>query len=159
MIFIFIIGIIITKTRNNVFTVLAALLTLVVAQYGVQIISIIKYKDGDSKVAKTLSELPNNYVVWNSALLGDNIGMTFLEHIIITDKEIVCILDSMDKNYQANVKSMERIAQNKGITQSIVFIQKGGKGFNEFLEKSQSHEINDLKKQEEFIELLKSASI
>ena len=41
MIFIFIIGIIITKTRNNVFTVLAALLTLVVAQYGVQIISII----------------------------------------------------------------------------------------------------------------------
>ena len=85
--------------------------------------------------------------------------MTFLEHIIITDKEIVCILDSMDKNYQANVKSMERIAQNKGITQSIVFIQKGGKGFNEFLEKSQSHEINDLKKQEEFIELLKSASI
>jgi len=159
MMMIFLIGFIITRTRKNIFTVIAAVFTLVVAQYGVQFFSIIHFKDGDKKIAEVISNLPEDYIVWNSALLGDQIGMTLIEHIIISDKEIICLYDVKNNHYQKNLDTMKRIAQNKGLKEYLKFIKIEEEQLEKYIEQWSQYEIENHKKQEEILNALKTAAI
>ncbi|NLK96656.1 MAG: NERD domain-containing protein [Epulopiscium sp.] len=159
MLGIFISGLILTKTRNNLFTLVAILFTLVVAQYGVQYISIIPYKDGSSEVAKQLESLSHAYVVWNSALFGDQKGMAFFDHVLFSDTHIYCIMDEEYKNYNKNIENMKRIVEQKGLKDNIIFIQRTKGELNQLLKHLENKEIKDLESQKEFIEALKTAAI
>jgi hypothetical protein len=159
MLGIFILGLILTKTRNNIFTLVAILFTLVVAQNGVQYISIIPFKDGSREVAKQLESLPHAYIVWNSALFGDSKGMTSIDHVLISDQHIYCILDKEHKNTSKNIETMKRIAKQKGLKDKVIFIQ-GAKGeLNQLLKRLENKEVRDSESQEVFVEALKTAAI
>lgn len=159
MMIIFIIGLALTKTRNNMFTLFSVLFTLVVAQYGVQYISIMKYRDGDPEISKKLSDLPDIYIVWHSALFGDQKGMAFFDHIIITDKKIYCMTDQVTKSYDGNVLHMKRIVENKGLKNQVIFIKNQKDDFIQLINTFKSQEIKNFDHQEQFVEALKSAAI
>lgn len=159
MLGIFLLGFILTKTRNNLFTLVSILFTLVVAQYGVQFISIIPFKDGSLEVAKQLESLPQAYVVWNSALFADTKGMAFFDHVLISDTHIYFIMDEEYRNCDKNTENMKRIAEQKGLKNKIIFIQKNKGELEQLLKRLENKEIKDLESQKEFIEALKTAAI
>ncbi len=159
MMIIFLIGIMITKTNKNLFTVIAALFTLVIAQYGVQFFSIINFKDGNEAIATALRNLPEDFIVWNSALLGDQIGMTVINHIIITDKDVICLYDEASKNSKKNIDTMKRIANNKGLEEKVKFIKIEENNLDEYIEKWSNHQIKNHNVQEEMLNYLKSSAI
>lgn len=156
---IFVIGFILTKTRNNAFTLISVLFTLVVAQYGVQYISIIKFKDGDVDIAKQLENLSDSYIVWNSGLFADEKGMAFFEYILISDNKIFCIVDNTNRSFDENMKQMRRIVGKKGLINEIVFIERRQEDFIKYMDMWKHQEIRDIIKQKEFVDILKSAAI
>ncbi|WP_058485085.1 NERD domain-containing protein [Defluviitalea phaphyphila] len=159
MIIIFLLGIIINNSKYNLFTLFAILFTLPVAQYAVQFISILKYRDGDIKVAKELEKLPDSYIIWNSALFADNIGMAFFDHIVFTDKKIFFILDKPSKTYKENLKTMKRIIENKGLKNNVVFIEKYKQDLTKLIDIWNKEKIKSKDRQEEFVKLLQSSAI
>lgn len=92
MISIFGIGYILNKTRNNVFTIVAAVLVLPVAQYLTKLIGVVKYKDPTVKESLKLESIKGEYNIFHSVIIPNKSSTMFLDHIIVTENKIFCFL-------------------------------------------------------------------
>lgn len=116
---VFIIGYILNKTRKNVFTLVAALLVLPVAQYATQLLAIWKFKDPDIEISNSLESIQGDYALFHSALMPDTKEVINFDHIIVTGKRIYCIID---KPYEiGRIKSLlDQKLKAKGIPLKII---------------------------------------
>ena len=92
---VFIVGYILNRTRKNVFTLVAALLVLPVAQYATQLLAIWKFKDPGIKISDFLESIKGDYALFHSALMPDTKEVINFDHIIVTGKNIYCIIDPL----------------------------------------------------------------
>jgi len=79
---IFIIGIIITKNRANYFTILAAVLTLGLAQNLTRYLTFRKYKLPDAEFAKDI-DIVNDAIIYHSVIIPTAKGDKYFPHIIL----------------------------------------------------------------------------
>jgi len=123
MITIFIIGYILNGTRKNVFTVVAAILVLPVAQYGTQLLAIWKFKDPKIEMSNLFESIKGNYNLFHSALIPDQKEIINFDHIIVTGENIYCIINNhSDITYIKKVFNKKITA--KGISlKAITYIE------------------------------------
>jgi hypothetical protein len=119
---IFLIGFLLTGSRHNLFTMGAAVLTLVAAQTGTRLSKFLQYRDGEKGHADLLGKLPDPYIIWNSMILTDGKGTAFFPHVAIHEQYIVCFLDGYSQNNANSQKVLERMLERKGLKDSAIFI-------------------------------------
>lgn len=116
---IFFTGLILNKTRNNIFTVIAAVLVLPAAQYSTQLFAILKFKDADSEMSNKLEVIKGEYSIFHSVIIPDLKGMINFEHVIVTGEKIYCIIDQ-DKDITLLKESFNKKIEAKGIPLNMV---------------------------------------
>ncbi len=87
----FICGLVITKTRKNLFTVSACLTAIVASLYITRLISFSRYKDGDLERAELLEKISGESHIYHSALIPLDKGTACFEHIMVTENKIYFI--------------------------------------------------------------------
>lgn len=123
---VFFTGYILNKSRNNVFTVVAALLVLPVAQYGTQLLAIWKFKDPQRNISEKLESIKGNYNLFHGVLVPNQKHILYIDHIIVTEEKVYCMIseqanmnyikETMDKKIKAKgipLKSVEYMGLNK----------------------------------------------
>ncbi|MBP3887481.1 MAG: hypothetical protein J6F30_07470 [Cellulosilyticum sp.] len=85
------VGLLITKTRANLFTVSACLTAIVAALYITRLISFSRYNDGDFERANMLESISGNYHIYHSAIVPLEKGTAPFEHIMVTESKIYFI--------------------------------------------------------------------
>lgn len=102
---------------------ISAFCTLVVAQGAVRYFLMFSYKDDESEITKRLENLSDEVYLFNSLIITDGNKRAFLEHVVVSDKEINVFLV---KNKQEKIKEykvvINNIFNNKGINYKINFI-------------------------------------
>lgn len=93
MITIFIVGYVLNGTRKNIFTVLAAILVLPVAQYATQLLTIWKFQDPEKEISELFESIQGNYNLFHSVLIPDKKEIINFDHIIVTGENIYCIIN------------------------------------------------------------------
>ncbi|MDF2613581.1 MAG: hypothetical protein K0S71_1367 [Clostridia bacterium] len=93
---IFIAGLMLTKSRNNYFTLMAAIFVLPLAQNITRFISFNRFKDPDPEFASVLEQMKGSYQIFHSAIIPDTMGTILFEHLIVTSKSIYFL--SYNKN-------------------------------------------------------------
>ena len=114
MITIMITGYILNKTRKNVFTVVAAILVLPVAQYATQLLSIWKFKDPDKETSELFESIQGNYNLFHSVLIPDKKEIINFDHIIVTGENIYCIM-----NKHPDIAYIKKIFNKKLLAKGI----------------------------------------
>lgn len=143
---IFIVGYVLNETRNNVFTVIAALFTLPVAQDVTQLLAIWKFQDPEIETSEFFESIKGNYNLFHSVLLPDKTEVINFDHMIVTGTQIYCVVDgSRDITHIKDLLNKRLLA--KGIpAQEITYIElskvKNKQALLEKIEKSakQEHE-------------------
>jgi len=88
---IFVCGLVIMGKRETYFTVFAGVLVVGAALNVTRLIGFGKYKDGDEKWAVYLEKMKGSYDIFHSAIIPDNRGTVYFEHVVITSKSIYFI--------------------------------------------------------------------
>lgn len=158
MIGVFLLGLAITKDKGNIFTVLAAVMTLGLAQNITRFISFGRYKDPKEKHCKILDHMKGSLGIYHGAIIPDTTATVYFEHIIVTSRNIYLI--SKDKEMVQKTKNWlsSRLA-NKGINSgNIHFIiagdSKGIKNASIKIEKDACYTSEDLDKNMKIIEAI-----
>ena len=116
---IFITGYGLNNTRSNIFTVVAAVLVLPIAQNLTQLLTLWKFKDPNLERSNELEGIKGNYSLFHSVLVPDIKEIMYFDHILVTGTKIYCII-----NRHANlpkIKSMfNKKIKAKGIPLSAV---------------------------------------
>lgn len=121
---IFITGILINKTRNNIFTVVAAVLVLPVAQYIAQLFAIIRFKDPDDTISRALESIQGEYDLFHGVIIPDQNTIINIDHIIVTGQTIYCIIDESKDIGDIKIIFNKKI-EAKGVPmKSLVYIEK-----------------------------------
>lgn len=117
-------GYFLNKTRNNVFTVLAAVLVLPAAQYITKLFAIIRFKDPDIKTSNSLELIEGSYNLFHSVLVPDQKTIFFYDHIIVTGTKIYCIIDNATDFIKAK-EAFSKKMKAKGIPlKAIVYVDQ-----------------------------------
>ncbi|MEG1829420.1 MAG: hypothetical protein RR309_08360 [Cellulosilyticaceae bacterium] len=154
----FLFGIAITKDRGNMFTVLAAVMTLGLAQNITRLISFGRYKDPKEKHSKILDNMKGSLGIYHSAVIPDTTATVFFEHIVVTSRNIYFI--SKDKEMIEKTKGwLAGRLDNKGINSgNIHFIiatdSKGIKNASIKIEKDACYTSEGLDKHNKIIEAI-----
>lgn len=120
---IFGLGYLLNKTRNNVFTVIAALFVLPVAQDITKLIAILKFNDPDTKTSEMLEDIKGEYNVFHSVLVPDQSSIYYYDHILVTGNKIYCIIDSAT-NIPKRKAVFEKKIKAKGIPlKTVIYIE------------------------------------
>lgn len=110
----FLTGLLVANKRENYFTVIAGVLVLGIALNGSRYIGFGRFKDGDEKNAKLLEKIKGHYYLVHSAIIPDNRGTAFFEHIVVTSGRIYFISTSAEM-----MKKYRLTLENKLITKGI----------------------------------------
>ncbi|NLI89036.1 MAG: hypothetical protein GX366_01305 [Epulopiscium sp.] len=121
---IFLLGYMTTKTRGNIYTVLAAILVLPVAQYSTQLFVILRFKDPDPETSKQLESIKGKYSLFHSALIPDEKRILYFDHIFVTGSKIYCIMEN-PKDINDTKRILNKKLKAKGISlNKVVYIEK-----------------------------------
>lgn len=156
MLILFMAGIWVTGTRNNLFTLAAVLFTLVVAQAGTRFFTLYKYQDGNQSTAEKIQKLPEQYVIWNSALITDGREIALFEHMIIGENQLVCILYP-GKSYEKDIRIMNRLLERKGFADCAMYVRMTD--LDQWLEKSMEKDFRSTSWQIEIVQEMKPHAI
>ena len=88
---IFGIGLLLTGTRANLFTVSACLFAIVASLFITRYISFSRYKDGDLKRAQLLENMQGRYHIYHSCIIPYTKGTAYFEHMVVTAEKIYFI--------------------------------------------------------------------
>ncbi len=83
---IFIIGWLVTGTRGNVATILAAVMTLGFAQNLTRYLSFKSFKDADVESVNLINSLDGNMAIYHSVLIPTEKKVLYFEHLIVTNQ-------------------------------------------------------------------------
>lgn len=90
-------GLLLTGTRSNYFTISACVIAIVAALFISRFISFNRFKDGDETRACILEAMKGNYQIFHSGIIIIS-GKTFcFEHIVLTSKGIYLIAYDKEK--------------------------------------------------------------
>lgn len=118
------IGYFLNKTRNNIFTVVAAVLVLPAAQFMTLLFALLKFKDPNIETSNKLERISGNYNLFHSVLVPDQTTIIYFDHILVTGTKIYCIIDNV-----ADLAKMQEIFNKKikakGIPlKTIVYVEE-----------------------------------
>ncbi|HHX59728.1 MAG TPA: hypothetical protein GX707_03160 [Epulopiscium sp.] len=117
-------GYILNNTRNNVFTVFAAVLVLPAAQYMTQLFAILKFKDPDIEASNQLELIKGNYNLFHSVLIPDLTEIIYFDHIVVTGTKIYCIIDNVT-DIAKQKEIFDKKIKAKGISlKAIVYVDQ-----------------------------------
>ena len=123
MLSIFSLGYFLNRTRNNIFTVIAALFVLPVAQDMTKLIAILKFNDPDAEISKRLEEIKGDYSLFHGILVPDQSSVYYYDHILVTGSKIYCIIDSAT-NIAKKKEVFEKKIKAKGIPlKTVIYIE------------------------------------
>lgn len=91
---VFALGYFLNNTRNNIFTVVAAVLVLPAAQYLTLLFGLWQYKDPDPKTSEQLALIEGQYSLFHSVLVPHRANILYFDHIFVTGSKIYCIIDN-----------------------------------------------------------------
>ncbi|MBQ1274751.1 MAG: hypothetical protein U0L26_14150 [Cellulosilyticum sp.] len=112
---IFIVGLVLTGTRANLFTVSACLLAIVASLFITRCISFGRYKDGDKERAKMLEDLKGNMHIYHSGIVPYDKGTAYFEHILVTTEKIYFIAYTKEQ-VEKYGKWVQEVLGGKGIS-------------------------------------------
>ena len=116
------IGLLLTKTRANLFTVSACLMAVVAALFITRWISFSRYRDGDYERAELLEKMEGNYHIYHSAIIPLAKDVARFEHIIITENKIYFIAYTKAQVVQQREAVQELLANNGIASQYLCFL-------------------------------------
>lgn len=154
----FLVGIAITKSKGNMFTVLAAVMTLGLAQNITRFVSFSRYKDPKEKHSKILDNMKGSVGIYHGAIIPDTTATVYFEHIIVTSRSIYFI--SQDKELIQKTKSwLSNRLVSKGVpSENIHFVtatdSKGIKNASIKIEKDACYTSEGLDKNSKIIEAI-----
>lgn len=88
---IFGIGLLLTGTRANLFTVCACVIAIVASLFITRFISFSRYHDGDEAYAKLLENMTGDYALFHSAIIPGQKGTAYFEHVVVMNQVIYFI--------------------------------------------------------------------
>lgn len=117
---IFITGLVLTKTRANLFTVCACVMAVVASLFITRFISFSRFHDCDEERASMLEAMNGTYDLYHSAIIPYASGSAYFEHVVVTGTSIYFIAYS-----QAQVEKyrtwMQELLGTKGIGSSHLY--------------------------------------
>lgn len=118
----FALGILLTKTRSNYFTISACVMAIVAALFISRFISFSRFKDGDEEVACLLNRMKGSYQIFHSGIIIDASGTSYFEHIVVTSRSVY-LIGYDEAKVRKNRLAAEKSLVNKGIpAQCIHFL-------------------------------------
>lgn len=118
---IFGIGLILTHKRANVWTILAAVLAIPLAQNITRYISFRRYKDPRIEGCEQLEMLEGNLAIYHSAIIPEETATLYVDHIVVTAKKIY-FLCSEPKDVKAAKTYLITKLETKGISRNEIVI-------------------------------------
>lgn len=116
MLAIFIVGLVVMKTRNTEFTLVAALFTLPMALNLTRYFAYRKFKDPNPKHASLLEHMKGTYNLYHSVIIPDSTTTLYFEHVVVTSRNIYFI--TKDEAVITKAKPILNVRLTpKGITQ------------------------------------------
>lgn len=115
------IGVLLTGTRSNLFTISACLMAIVAALFITRLISFNRFKDGNEELVRYLEGMKGDYHLFHSGIVLDAKGTSYFEHIVVTSRNIYFI--SYDE--QVVKKNRLRIEENmvsKGLSSKHIHL-------------------------------------
>lgn len=112
---IFVTGLILNKTRNNIFTVLAILLVLPMAKILVNVIMLMRFKSTPYKTYEMLLHYEDNNNILYDMPLSTPEEIFFAPIILIKDKEVFFYVENKLKDKDKCEKYIQGFARNDGI--------------------------------------------
>lgn len=88
---IFVTGLILTKTRANLFTVFACVMAIVASLFITRCISFSRFNDCDEERASMLEAMNGTYDLYHSAIIPYASGSAYFEHVVVTELGIYFI--------------------------------------------------------------------
>ena len=122
---VFLTGYFLNKTRNNVFTVVAAVLVLPVAQYATWLFSLWPFKDPDPKASLAIETLTGNYNLFHSLLVPAGNNILYFDHIIVTGTKIYCIIDKLTDKANLEERFNQKIKAKGLALNTLTYIDLG----------------------------------
>ena len=125
MLGIFFIGILITGSKANYFTVAAGVIVMAVALYLSRYIGFKHFKDGHAQWAQIMEDESSDYAVFHSAIIPNEKYTAYFEHVILTGNAFY-FLTYDEKMIQKAHIDLENKLVNKGIdyAQILFFVLK-----------------------------------
>lgn len=115
-------GLHLTKTRSNYFTISACVVAIVAALFISRFISFNRFKDGDEAKAGLLEKMKGSYQIFHSGIITTTSGTSYFEHIVVTSRSIYLISYDEEKMKKYRLAA-EKSLVNKGISvKSIHFL-------------------------------------
>lgn len=114
MLVIFFMGIFITGSKSNYFTVAAGVLVMAVALYLSRYIGFKHFKDGHAKWAEIIENEGKDYGIIHSAIMPNEKYSAYFEHIVLTGRAFY-FLTYNEKMIQKAHIDLENKLVNKGI--------------------------------------------
>lgn len=111
---IFAFGLIMTKTRANLFTVCACVTAIGASLFITRWISFSRYKDGEEAIALLLEALPQADQIYHSAIIPYAKGTAYFEHIVVIGTKIYLIAYTK-KQIEQHGKAVQEVLEMKGI--------------------------------------------
>lgn len=111
---IFGVGLWITKTRANLFTVSACVMAIGAALFITRWISFSRYRDGNEEIANLIETLPDEVQILHSAIIPYAKGTAYFEHIVVTGSKIYLIAYTK-KQVEKYGAAVQEVLETKGI--------------------------------------------
>ena len=112
-------GLLLTKTRANLFTVFACVIAIVASLFITRFISFCRYHDCDEACAESLESMSGDYALYHSAIIPSNKGTAYFEHVAVTSQAIYFISYTKEQVMQYRTWIIEGLG-SKGIGASHV---------------------------------------
>ena len=115
-------GMFLTQTRSNYFTISACIMAIVASLFIARLISFNRFKDGDEAKAHILEAMKGSYEIFHSGIIIDATSTSYFEHIVVTSRNIYLIGYNEEK-VKKNRLATEKYLVTKGIpAQCIHFL-------------------------------------
>jgi len=109
MVFFYLIYKLNTNSTVTIYLVIAALCSIPAAQFILRYSLFFGQKDCNSEIVDELYKLPSTCYIINSALFTNTKGTAFIDHIIISGNNVICLLDHSKKNSDSAISALKTI--------------------------------------------------
>ena len=118
----YVFGLWLTKTSKNIFTIVSVFFILGVAQMSARLVVYLPYKDPQKDWLDQFKDLPESYILWNSALITNGQKNAYFDSLLISNSKIYCLKQIMPSKSEQLETIIISIFEKRGLEDSLEFI-------------------------------------
>ncbi|NLP46166.1 MAG: hypothetical protein GX347_03850 [Epulopiscium sp.] len=154
----YVFGLWLTKTSKNIFTIVSVFFILGVAQMSARLVVYLPYKDPQKDWLDQFKDLPESYILWNSALITNGQKNAYFDSLLISNSKIYCLKQIMPSKSEQLETIIISIFEKRGLEDSLEFIY-GNQKVSSLISQLKKKQCTNISQQKEFIRIIRMYSL